>query len=74
MRRIAVHTKRVSQGQRSTFVNDVTHNRVHWTTDHVKQTAQNGRDTGLVEVFLQRSNSDIASVDWIRSRMIPQFG
>jgi hypothetical protein len=71
MRRVAVHAKGMSKSQRSTFVYDVAHNRVYRTADHVKHTAQDGRDTGLVEVFLQCGNSDIAGVVGIRSRMIP---
>jgi hypothetical protein len=71
MRRVTVHAKGMSKSQCSTFVYDVAHDRVHRTTDHVKHATQDSRDTGLVEIFLQCSNSDIASIVGIRPRMIP---
>jgi hypothetical protein len=71
MRRVAVHAKGMSESQCSTLVYDVAHDRVHGTTDHVEHATQDSRDTGLVEIFLQCGNSDIASVIGIRSRMIP---
>lgn len=64
----------MSKGQSSPFIDDVTHDRVHRTTDHVKYAAEYRRDAGLHEIFLQSSNSDIASVDRIRTRVISQFG
>jgi hypothetical protein len=71
MRRVAVHAEGMSKGQCSTFVYDIADDRVDRTTDHVEHTAQDGRDTGLVEVFLQCGNSDIASVVGVRPRMVP---
>jgi hypothetical protein len=73
MGRITVHAKSMSKSQCSTFVYNVADNGVYWTTDHVKHTSQDSRDTGLIEVFLQCSNSNVACVIRIGSRVIPQL-